>query len=385
MLSDCKIVIFHNIVNPYKTLLFNELCKLCDKVQVLYMSEAESDRPWEIDWNELEFSYKVLFKGRLDNISKLTLLRKTWKNLDSLNPDVLILGGYQYSAYWAALFWAKLNKRKVILWSASNEDDKSRFFLKEKLKSFFIKRCDAANVYGKKGKAYFVKLGMEEDKIFVKGNTTGNSFYYDESMRLRTERNSLCERFAVPFHNFLYIGRFSPEKNLFFLLDAYRRLKIEGCDWGLLLVGSGPEVKAIQDYIDRHDIKDVHMPGFKQKQAIPQYLAVSDILILPSISEPWGLVVNEAMAAGMPVLVSRRCGCCPDLIKEGENGFSFDPFDEEELFNIMRDMAEGKHDLAGMGKASLDIIKEYTPQRAAKVIAETVNFALNRKAEVTRV
>jgi len=89
------------------------------------------------------------------------------------------------------------------------------------------------------------------------------------------------------------------------------------------------------------------------------------------------LVVNEAMAAGLPVLVSRRCGCYPDLIKEGINGFSFDPFDNDELFNRMKEIVDGKHDLTKMGRASVDIIKDYTPQKAAKVIVDTIKFVID--------
>lgn len=376
-MSDCKIVILHNIVTPYKTLLFNELYKLYDKIEVLYISERQSDREWDIDWRELDFAYKVIFKGTLENTSKLESFTKAWKSLDSIKPDILILGGYQYFACWAGLFWAKLNKKKIILWSASNENDRSRFFLKEMLKSCFIRKCDAANVYGKRGKEYFVKLGMEENKIFVKGNTTENSFYYDESMKLRSKRVSLCKQFAVPFHNFLYVGRFSPEKNVLHLLDAYRRLKTAECSWGLVLIGSGPQEKEIKDYVNKYSVRDVHMPGFKQKHAIPQYLAISDIFILPSTSEPWGLVVNEAMAAGLPVLVSKRCGCYPDLIREAENGFSFDPYNERQLFSLMKEIAEGKYDLVSMGEASLELIRDYTPQRAAEVISATIEFVLN--------
>ena len=85
------------------------------------------------------------------------------------------------------------------------------------------------------------------------------------------------------------------------------------------------------------------------------------------------------MAAGLPVLVSRRCGCHPDLIKEGVNGFSFDPFNHNELFCLMKDMTDGKYDLEDMGEASLGIIKDYTPKRAAKAILEAIEFALNNK------
>jgi len=113
--------------------------------------------------------------------------------------------------------------------------------------------------------------------------------------------------------NIIYVGRFSKEKNLLFLLSAYKKLNTD--DWGFILVGNGPQYQKLNDFINKNSICNVFLPGFKQKGEIPQYLAVSDVFILASISEPWGLVVNEAMAAGLPVLISKRCGCYSDLIK----------------------------------------------------------------------
>jgi len=375
VLNSYKIVILHNIISPYKTLLFNELYKICNNIKVLYMAETESNREWNIKREDLNFPYEVMFKGALDNINPLGVALKTWKRLNILNPDVLIIGGYSYPACWAGFFWAKLNDKNIILWSASNEEDRKRSVLKEKIKGFLIKRFDAANVYGKKSKDYLVKLGMKEDSIFIKGNTTDNAFYYDETMRLKAKREALCKQFGIPFHNFLYIGRFSKEKNLLLLLSAYKKLNAD--DWGLILVGNGPKYQELIDFIDKNSIRNVFMPGFKQKEEIPQYLAVSDVFILPSISEPWGLVVNEAMAAGLSVLVSKRCGCYPDLVREGVNGFAFDPYNVEELYGLIKNVVDGIYDLEAMGKASLDIIKDYTPERAAEVIKKTIEFVLN--------
>ncbi len=378
-LNNLRVVILHNIISPYKTLLFNALNKVMDDFKVLYISETEHRREWVINKDELRFPYEVMFKVPADEISAAKLFKETLRRLNRLKPEILIIGGYSYASCWAGFFWAKFNRKKIILWSASNEEDRTRLFIKEKIKSIFIKNCDAANVYGIKSKEYIVKLGMNKNRIFIKGNTSDNAFYYNETMKQKVKRKLLCDQFGIPFRNFLYIGRFSPEKNILTLLEAYRRLKADGSDWGLILVGNGPQKSEVESYIQRHSIKDVFLPGFKQKEEIPVYLAVSDVFILPSISEPWGLVVNEAMAAGLPVLVSKRCGCYPDLIKEGFNGFSFDPFNIQELYILMKNVVEGKYDLESMGKASLDIIKDYTPENAAKIIVETIKFVINSK------
>lgn len=369
-MSNYKIVILHNIISPYKTLLFNELHKLCNDIKILYMAEKESNREWDIKKDEMKFPYEIMFKGALDDVSPLTIAIETWRRLNTLNPAVLIIDGYSYASCWAGLLWAKRHRKKIILWSSSNEEDHKRVFYKELVKGLFVKRCDAYNVYGRKSRDYLIKLGAKEDRIFIVGNNTDNDFYHDETVKWRKERSTLIKSFGIPERNFLYIGRFSHEKNILRLLDAYRNLK-DG-EWGLILLGSGPQKEEIERYIDAYRIKNVFMPGFKQKEEIPKYLAVSDVLVLPSVSEPWGLVVNEAMAGGLPVLVSKKCGCYPDLVKDGENGFSFDPFDSDELSMRMKGIVDGRYDLREMGEASLEIIKEYTPIRAANIILETL-------------
>jgi glycosyltransferase involved in cell wall biosynthesis len=372
VLNTCKTLVLHNIISPYKTLLFNELYKKCPGLKVLYMADIESNRQWRVQKDDIHFPYEIILDGALDDVSSSKLVLRMWARLNILRPDVLILGGYSYAACWAGFFWAKINRKKIILWSSSNLDDKNRSFLKERLKAFLVKRCDAANTYSQRSKDYIARLGIEQEKVFVTGNTTCNSFYGDEMKKLRANKKALCKQINVPSHNFLYIGRFSSEKNILHLVKSYDRLKLDR--WGLILLGDGPQIEEIKAYIRSHFVKNILLPGFKQKEQIPEYLAVSDVFILPSTYEPWGLVVNEAMAAGLPVLVSTKCGCYPDLVKQGVNGFSFDPFDSDELYNLMRKVVEEKFDLPSMGGASLDMIKDYTPERSAKVIAETIDY-----------
>jgi len=222
-------------------------------------------------------------------------------------------------------------------------------------------------------------LGLKSDKIFIKGGTgpVDVSFYQREVSQVKSNSIEICNGLGIPRQNFLYVGRFSPEKNIIFLLRAYKRLKDEGIgevNWGLILVGDGPQRKEIDEFISRNNVKDIFLPGFKQKEELPLFYAISSVFILPSISEPWGLVVSEAMACSLPVIVSNRCGCYPDLVQDGINGFCFDPFNEEELLRLMKGIAQEKYNLEAMGRASLGIIKDYTPQKAAEVYKDAIHF-----------
>lgn len=377
---DNRVMILHNIISPYKTLIFNKLYQQYEDMKVVYISETEAIREWHIDREELHFPHDIMFSGSLENVKQFRAAIRTWKTLQKFNPDIVIIGGYNYVSYLIGFCWAKFKGKRIILWSASNNEDRSRYFLKEKLKSYIVRKFDAANVYGSKSRDYLLKLGIEPRRVFIKGNSTDNKFYSAGTMRHRVCKRRLCREAGLPENNFLFIGRFSQEKNILSLLEAYEKLLTNSItSWGLILVGNGPQRLEIEKYIERHDLKNVHLPGFKQRDDVVRYLAMSDVFILPSISEPWGLVVNEAMASGLPVIVSKNCGCYPDLIKEGANGFSFDPYDIDELSRLMMEFVNGNCDIRGMREQSTEIIKEYTPENAARVLLETIKFVMNQE------
>ncbi len=370
-----RIAVIHNIISPYKVYLFNEMNKVLDDFFVIFAALSEGKREWKVNRKELEFNHTILFEGELENANKVKLNINLINKLKEINPDVLIIDGYSYFFCWTSMFWGKLKRKKLILWFSSNYEDRKRPFYKELLKSFFIKRFDTANTYGIKSKEYLVSLGFSSSKIFITGNVTDNNFYSRECQKYKKINEEIKKEFNLAKHNFLYVGRFSPEKNIFLLLNVFKELLLEMRDinWNLILVGSGPQEEKIKHFIRSQNLaKFIHVIGFKQKEEICKFYSVSDVLILPSITEPWGLVVNEAMACGLAVLVSKNCGCYPDIVKDGINGFSFSPYNAEELKELMIKIASGRVDLKTMKLNSLKIIEKYNPKTAAQIILKTI-------------
>ena len=382
-MDKLRVIILHNIISPYKTLLFNALEQvLGGSLKVLYLAETAGNREWRIDANEIRFPFDVMFKGKIDDLNPIRMAIETYRRLNLYDPKVIIIGGYDRLACWAAFVLSKKRKRKAILIIESHYLDRSRYVIKEGIKRLFVSRCDAILAAGTRHRDYVIKLGAKPENIFITRGVGGVdlSLYQTAVLEHRENKLEFCNELGIPSKNyFLYVGRFSPEKNLLFLLKAYKRFKNteETDNWGLILVGDGPQRKEIEGFIIDKGIKDVFLPGFIQKEELPRFYAISKIFVLPSISEPWGLVVDEAMTLGLPLLVSNRCGCYPDLIKEGINGFSFDPYNKDELYKLMEEIVNGKYDLEKMGKASLDIIKDYIPEKSAKVIVDTINLVLN--------
>lgn len=372
-------IIIHSIISPYKTVLFNALKKIEDNnftFKVLYLAETEKSREWTIDTDKIKFSYEVLFKGNINNVNSTKMANEIYKKMNYYNPEVIIVGGYIYLADWAAFIWAKKHKKKIIVMIESHYLDKPRNLIKEKIKKLFVSKYDAALVDGTRHKKYAVSLGLKPEKVFIKkGTGPVDALWYQRKVsKYKKDKKNYCKKLNIPPQNFIYVGRFSPEKNILYLLKCFEKFLEEERknDWGMILVGNGPQRKEIENFIKERKIKNIFLPGFIQKEELPFYYALADCFVLPSTSEPWGLVVSEAMACGLPVLVSNRCGCYPDIVHDGENGFSFDPFEEEELIEFMKNITQGKYNLESMGKASLKIIKEFTPDKSAKIIKNAI-------------
>jgi glycosyltransferase involved in cell wall biosynthesis len=182
------------------------------------------------------------------------------------------------------------------------------------------------------------------------------------------------------------VGRFAPEKNLLLLLQAYRGYRRAHPDgWGLVMVGDGPQRDELRRAAESEGLTGVVWPGYKQFDELPLYYAFAGCFILPSIMEPWGLVVNEAMACGVPVIVSSRCGCAADLVQDARNGFLFEPAESGQLGRLMLSMATLSDERReAMGRASKEIISGWTPEVWASQLASAIQAAASAPARSNR-
>jgi glycosyltransferase involved in cell wall biosynthesis len=147
-----------------------------------------------------------------------------------------------------------------------------------------------------------------------------------------------------------------------------------------VLLGDGELRGHVESRIARlHLAGDVILPGFKQYDELPAYYGLASAFVHASTTEQWGLVVNEAMASGLPVIVSERCGCAPDLVEGGVNGFTFDPYDVEELSGLMQRVAAMTDEQRqAMGRAGRRIVADWGPERFADGLMRAVEVAMRR-------
>jgi glycosyltransferase involved in cell wall biosynthesis len=162
------------------------------------------------------------------------------------------------------------------------------------------------------------------------------------------------------------------------LLDAFATVKRQFQDVALVLVGYGPQQAELEWLVAEKHLEDVHFIGHAEVDDMPNLYALADIFVLPSTEETWGLVVNEAMACGLPVILTDRVGAAPDLVDDGCNGYVIGVGDSAALaarcLELLRDDAR----LARFSECSASRIQEFTPERAARQFAQAVYHATSR-------
>ncbi|MDM3850549.1 MAG: glycosyltransferase family 4 protein [Aphanizomenon gracile PMC649.10] len=319
------------------------------------LARSGEEYPWQTTLNNIPFKLITVSQTySYEKAPKFLLIQNLLKTLTAIQPDVLAIAGYSEPAMIAAFIWGKLNKKTLILLSESKEDDAPRQLPKEWLKKQIINNYHAAVVGGKPHQRYLQNLGMTPSSIAGGYDVVNNQVFHPERIRV------LSSPLNQPY--FLTINRFVAKKNIPFILEAYAEYRHQLGDsaWNLVLCGDGELRSQIEAQITQLNLNaHVHLPGFLQETEILPYFAHAKCFIHASRQEQWGLVVNEAMAAGLPVLVSNRCGCYEDLIIEGVNGFGFNPACVPDLVDLMINVTQGKYNLSQISQAALNHINQH--------------------------
>jgi len=344
-------------------------------VHLLQLANSESARVWRID--ESDLSIETAVPGVLDQLPPGEVEAGVDRMLDRVDPQVLAIAGYADRGMRRAAAWARRRGRMAILLSDSQTRDVPRRSWKEWVKRRWVTRHYArAFVAGASAASYVESLGIPGHHIWRGYDVVDNAHFATGADRARQDAARLREELGLPARFLLYVGRFAPEKNLSRLLAAFRRASEGGALAGrsLVLVGGGPLEATLR--AEAAPLGDrVHFAGFQQLERLPAYYGLADGLLLPSLSEPWGLVVNEAMAAGLPVLVSSQCGCAMELVFPGLNGVIVDPEDVGRLASTLAHLAGLDDEVRrAYGEASRRIIQNYSLEAWARALGSCAAF-----------
>ncbi|MEO1077455.1 MAG: glycosyltransferase [Bacteroidota bacterium] len=330
---------------------------------------------WRIEDGSTPFERVTVFPGETyDEIAPTRLHKGMTAALDRLEPDAVLIHSYSTPDARACLAWCRRHRKVAVCMAESKESDAPRVGWREAIKRVLVSQFDAAQASGSPGARYAAKLGIDPARIFVGYSVVDNRYFAQEAERVRKNPDAaralpgLADE--TPF--FFASGRFMERKDLPTLLRAYGRYRGQStAPWRLVLLGDGLLRPHLEALVASERIDGVTFAGWRQIEDLPAYYALASAFVHTASVDQWGLVVNEAMASGLPVLVSSGTGCSEDLVEDGGNGYTFAPGDVETLAALMHTMAH-EDDLAAMRRRSEALIAEWPLERFGTSLLQAV-------------
>jgi glycosyltransferase involved in cell wall biosynthesis len=386
MTSRTRVLLVHNIMAPYRFPLFRALAEEPGiQLMVWFMSRSARNRRWAHDAApDLGFNYDVLpgievnYFGQ-DLFTYILNYSFPWRYF--AGPcDVLIAAGWLDFAAQTGFALSKVLRRKFVVWSESTPNEPSwRRTIAMPLVKTMVSNADACISVGTRSRQYLGTLGARESDIFTAYSTIDVDHFQRVSSAARLDREERKRLLGIRRSRvILYCGQFIVRKGLPTLIDAYARIKGQYEDVALVLVGYGPLQAELQRSIADQGLVDVHFIGHVEVSDMPRLYALGDIFVLPSHEETWGLVVNEAMACGLPVIVTNHVGSAPDLVAHGRNGYVIEVGDSGSLAALCAQLLGDDALLSRFSACSASRIREFTPGRAAEQFARAIEHATGR-------
>jgi len=282
--------------------------------------------------------------------------------------DALIVHGWNYFTNIVAIITAKLFGVKVFIRGdnpLNQELRKPRYKILIKkiiLKRLLFRIIDAFLYVGQENKEFYRFYGVPESKLFFVPHAVENGRFIKGYEGLVKKKDELKNEIGIPQDKvvILFSGKLIDKKRPMDLLMGYEKISSE--KKALVYVGDGPYHirENLEEYVKEKKLVDVYFVGFKNQTGLPKYYVASDIFVLPSVGETWGLVVNEAMCFHLPVIVSDMVGCGRDLVKHGENGFVYPVGNIDRLANYLLKLLMEPNLRKRMGKHSSEIITKWS-------------------------
>jgi len=381
-------VIFHRI-GPYHCARLEAAARHYDVTGIEIVARTQ-----EYAWSPIKgaagYLRVTLFPGEdTRRMSAKQVSERVEDALQSCSPDAVAIPGWSDNAAIAGLRWCAETGTPAILMSESTADDDQRVRWREWVKQRIVDLYSTALVGGQRHIDYLVELRMPRDRIFTGYDVVDNDYFARSAFEIRNSKFEIRKDYGLPENYFLASARFIKKKNLPTLIRAYaeyRQMEEDGDKgqrttdnrpWDLVVVGDGPlKTDLCRLVSDLRLHAHVHLPGFKQYDELPVYYALAKAFVHASATEQWGLVVNEASASGLPVIVSNRCGCVPELVQD--NGFTFDPMNQHELASRLFEMASLSDDeRERLGHASRRIATDLGPNRFGEGLKRAATMAID--------
>jgi len=303
--------------------------------------------PYSFDnYENQEQWWSCLFPDNSYEEISISKIRETFQlKMDEINPDIVIGGAIVFFAGALGIRWAKNNHKKFIMFDDAKPSQVKRKLIVRTIKNLIIRQVDGLWLPSKDYDKAFLELVHKNTILFHGYNCIDNELF------------RFKEKKEMNFTTIVCVARLVPIKNIDYLLRAWNIIEQRRPDYKLVIIGDGPEFVSLNELTLKLGLKTVFFLGAVNNRDIPTYFNNSVAFVLPSLSESWGLVVNEAMAAGLPILISNKINASNALLQEGVNGFSFEPSDIENIAEKISQFIElNLIDKIKMSDSSLEII-----------------------------
>jgi glycosyltransferase involved in cell wall biosynthesis len=374
-----RVLLLNNVPAPYFTPLFEKIGKESGwELTVCYSSGWNRDVGWQEKLARQTDAHGLVILDQQNTwfhkplgsstAAAVTLLRILLRE----RPEYLICYGYTLKPQVTALLWAMATRTPFAVIGDANYFADSAAGVKRVLKNFWLRRvtsrASALVAVGTASRLFWEAYGARPAQLFEAGFAVDNAFYAQACAARKIEAAELRGQLGLSGKVvFLFVGRLIRRKNVDLIINAARRIADDNV--AVVIAGSGEELEPLKS-LAAHSPR-VLFAGNVPPQELPLYYAMADALILPAEQEPWGLVINEAMACGLAVIAHKHCGAAVDLIDE-RNGVKLEEFSAEEVARAMRLVASDESRLRAMQRYSREKIQKWTIEAAAQGIIRTV-------------
>jgi glycosyltransferase involved in cell wall biosynthesis len=371
--SRPHVIYWNNIPAPYMVDRFNTVVRRGNiDLEAWFGANTEPDRSWTVDESSWEFPYRYLPRLGVGQ-RQLSLPASV---LTARPPDLLV-SLYATPSFLAGLRIAWWRGWRTALWVEVTFDSwVRRRGWKEALKRRVFTRADGIITAGQDGRAFAIRYGVPSERIHIARHVVDTKYFASEVAAARPVRDDIRAALGVTGVVFLYVGRLWWGKGVRPMLAAYASLAHDPSEnASLLIVGDGPEESRIARMSERDGL-NVKLAGFHQRADLPRLYAAADVFVFPTLGDPYGLVIDEAMAAGLPVISTTAAGEIRDRVIDDVNGYLVPPNDPAALAAAMRRLANDPALRSRMGGRSAEIIAPYTPDHWAEAFEKAVEGIL---------
>ena len=355
-------------IGPYHNARYNKISESKDfNLNVLETNTSSKRYPWRDPLNK---NYNVFDLPQKKGIfSKFKNSNNVLKILKKTVPDIVYINGWHENISFYLIFICQLKKIPVVIFSDSRFRDSKRIIFLELIKKLLLKGCSSAVVAGKESENYLIRLGFKKEKIFKPLDVIDNKYFSSKNSSKIKNNYILC------------VARFIKRKNHIAILNAFESYKKKGGQLNLILIGSGPEKENIINAKEQlSNASNISIESWKDISELKEYYSNAKVFVLLSNVDQWGLVINEAMASGLPCIVSYGCGCYFDLVKDKKTGWGIDPKDKDRLANIFYkvDKIEEKEFIKRQ-KNCLKIINDYSLDKFSDAIKNSSSLTIKKR------